>query len=238
MSDESVRAPHHWYDGDLGPNWSRRGYVVASPCHRDIVATQSRPAGESPPSAVVQEGLVAEFASLREEIIARQGHQVTLFSLQLTLTGAILGYALSGPNRSLVLLVIPFSSFVLFGRYVASSLAGANIGRYIREELSPRVPGRLGWEQWIRDRGSHGYTMFFGFNPLLVAFPGVAVFALVGSLSQAVTLSLKQPLASAPIFLGWLAGALLTIVTIRNTLRVRRVFVLSDRGRLAIARRA
>ncbi len=179
---------------------------------------------------------MAEFATLREEMIARQGHQVTLFSLQLTLTGAVLGYALSGPDRSLVLLIIPFSSFALCGRYVAASLAGANIGTYIREELSSRIIGGLGWEQWIRTRGWHGYTIFFGLNPLLVAFPGVASFALVGSSVQMVMLIVDQPLVGVPLLLGWIAGGLLTLTTVRHLLRVRRSFVMSEKDRLDMRR--
>lgn len=196
------------------------------------MAPQSVPFDQRVSGSVAQEGALAEFATLREEIIARQGHQVTLFSLQLTLTGAVLGYALSGQERSLVLLVIPFSSFVLCGRYVSASLAGANIGNYIREELSPRVSGGLGWEQWIRNRGSHGYTIFFGFNPLLVAFPGVASFALVGSLFQVVMRTVDQPLVGVPLLLGWAAGVLLTLTAIRHLLRVRQRFVMSERDRL------
>lgn len=79
---------------------------LAVPCHCVNMASQTAPIDRRVAGPIAQESALAEFATLREEIISRQGHQVTLFSLQLTLTGAVLGYALSGTGRSLVLLVV------------------------------------------------------------------------------------------------------------------------------------
>src|SRR5690349_8131547 len=124
------------------------------------------------------EGPLAEFAALREEIDSHWKAQVQLFSLQLTITGAILSFAISRQNLLGLLLIVPYSSYLIGALYVQLEASTLVMGEYIRDILSDRVPGGLQWEAWwrARDRRSerlHGWTL-----PMLIAFPGSGSLAL------------------------------------------------------------
>src|SRR5690348_16758695 len=98
------------------------------------------------------DGPMAEFVALREEIQERFKAQQTLLSLQLTLVATIFGFAISQHGIATLMLIVPFSSYLLCGRQVAQHFAGQRIAQYITDELTPRVTGGLGWEQWLRSR--------------------------------------------------------------------------------------
>lgn len=109
-----------------------------------------------------QDAALTEFNALRAEIIARHNSQQALLSIQLTAAGALFSLALSGAGRSAVLLILPLITYMLTGRHVAHSYANLSIGTYIRTELSRRVRGGLGWEQWLyghRSRSGRRYWL-------------------------------------------------------------------------------
>lgn len=124
------------------------------------------------------EGPLAEFSALREEIQERIRAQQQILALQLTLAGAIFGFVISRPGMTALLLIVPFGSYLLCGRWVAQHFGVVQVARYIREELSGRVPGGLRWEEWLeqhRRRRPH----FLGLTlPLLFTFVGMSVLAL------------------------------------------------------------
>jgi hypothetical protein len=136
-----------------------------------------QPQGRTQVDADGSEGPTAEFVALRDEIQERFKAQQNLLSLQLTLTGTVFGFAISQRGLTALLLIVPFSSYLLCGRLVAQHFAGQKVAQYITEELSSRVQGRLGWEQWLRNsqRRPHvlGSTL-----PLLLTFVGASVLAL------------------------------------------------------------
>ena len=169
-----------------------------------------------------QEAALVEFTALRGEILGRQAHQHTLLALQLTIAGAIYSFALSGPGRTAVLLVIPFSTYMLASRYIAHSYATLNLGRYIREQLSGRVEGGLGWEQWLKNEDS-GVRLFRGLDPLFISFPGVAALSLAGALPY--VFRLRSPETAVWTWAIWAAGMVLSILTVHSIWKTRRHFI-------------
>lgn len=134
-------------------------------------------------SADESTGPLAEFAALRAEIDALSRTKVQLFTLQLTVTGAVFSFAISNPSLGGLLLIVPISSYLLCALYVSTEADALAIGSYIRAELSVKVPGGLGWEGWWREHSArvgrlNGWTL-----PLLILFGGSGVLALVWSAS-------------------------------------------------------
>lgn len=87
------------------------------------------------------EGPLAEYAALRQELETRSTRQHQLFTAQLTIAGAIFSLALSDSRRTLLLLIVPFVSYLLASRHATQSHNSFMITRYLREDLAYRVPG-------------------------------------------------------------------------------------------------
>ncbi|MEV4622474.1 hypothetical protein AB0J74_27660 [Asanoa sp. NPDC049573] len=166
-------------------------------------------------TALGQEAALAEFNALRTEIMGRQGNAQQLLSIQLTVSGALFSLALSSPGRSAVLLILPLITFMLAGRHVAHSYACLSIATYIRTELSSRVVGGLGWEEWLRSHRARPRRNQ-PFNPLFISFPGISALAIVGSL-----VSVTPSHTSFLYWIAWLAGAALTLLSARLVRKVR-----------------
>jgi len=124
-------------------------------------------------------GPLAEFTALRAEIERRTTIQWNVLALQIAIAGAVFGFALSASRREILLLVIPIATYMTFGRYIIHAVSISRIGRYIRTDLSLRVPGGLHWEEWQRkhardtDLGIIAKIHFTG-----VVFPGVSTLAI------------------------------------------------------------
>ncbi|GIF74020.1 hypothetical protein Asi02nite_35380 [Asanoa siamensis] len=161
---------------------------------------------------------MAEFTALRAEIMARQSSQQGLLSIQLTVGGALFSLALSSPGRAAVLLILPLTTVMLAGRHVAHSYACLSIATYIRTELSPRVAGGLGWEEWLRAHREvpRRYRVL---NPLFISFPAISALAVVGAFPYLA--SLPASAASVSYWLAWTVGAALTVSSSRLIQRVR-----------------
>jgi hypothetical protein len=135
--------------------------------------TASDPVSDKP-------GPLAEFAALRAEMQRIASQQWNVLALQITIAGAIFGFSLSGPNRELLLLIIPFSTYMLCGRYVLHTYGIRRIATYIREVLSREVAGGLGWEEWTRKNGiNHQIGLFRVAHPAGVTFGGISVLTLI-----------------------------------------------------------
>lgn len=139
---------------------------------------------------------------MRSEIELWTSNSNTLLTAQLTTSGAIFGFVLSSPERMTLLLVIPIVSVTLFIRHFTNTREIARIARYIREQLSPRVPGGLNWERWYRDNPSRGLA--FVWEVLnLVTFAGPALLA--------VSFSAPNAIQSLPLTIGWVLDCVITI---------------------------
>jgi hypothetical protein len=134
----------------------------------------------TPPQAASEQfdGPLAEFSALRDEIQERVKAQQHMFSIQLTLASAVFGFSISRPGMVALLLIVPFSSYLLCGRLVAHHFGTLRVATYIREELSERVPGGLRWEQWLESRQKRRPHLLGLTLPLLLTFVGAELLAL------------------------------------------------------------
>ncbi len=83
--------------------------------------------------------LMLEFAKLKDEQLSRIGFRDTMIHVHLGLVGAAGAFGLIYPQYMDLILIIPWICFVLGWTYIANDEKISAIGRYIREELEPRV---------------------------------------------------------------------------------------------------
>src|ERR1700730_15638126 len=121
--------------------------------------------------------LLAEFSALRAEILQELSMRWNIFIFQLTTTGVVFSFALTGHSRTGFLLIIPVVAYALGGRLLDSERAVREMGIYIMNELSPRIPGGLKWEEWHRERPLPRPTIAW-LSPVTVIFPGISLIAL------------------------------------------------------------
>lgn len=168
------------------------------------------------------EGPLAEFAALREEIQERVRAQQQLLSLQLTVSAAVFGFAITQAGMTILLLIVPFSSYLLCGRLVAQHFGTLRVAKYIMEELSGRIPGGLHWEQWLRRQSSSPHLLGFTL-PLLLTFVGTGVLSLAWTAGSV----LRDSVVVAPRvglmvlwFLGLVATGLSTVLVLQMSGRL------------------
>ena len=100
-------------------------------------------------------------------------------ALQIGIAGAVFGFALSASRREILLLVVPITTYMTFGRYVSEVVYINQLGRYIRMDLASRVPGGLHWEEWrLKNLPAVEIGIFAEFHFTGVFFPGVATIAI------------------------------------------------------------
>ncbi|MFI6901331.1 hypothetical protein ACIBKY_08725 [Nonomuraea sp. NPDC050394] len=161
------------------------------------------------------EGPLAEFAALRQEIEARELRRQSLFNLHVTASGAVLGYTISPYGSPLVALILPFTTYLFCARYVTHSGFVQEIGRYIRDELSAKVPGGLHWEAWHAAQPRLVRIPRLAM-PTLVAFPFVSLVSLCWCLVPvAGGWSGATVLARLVVLAAWLAGCYGLFLTYR-----------------------
>jgi hypothetical protein len=164
---------------------------------------------------------LAEYVTLRAEILQQVDLQWKATVILLTTTGAVFGFALSSIDRIPLLLIVPYSSYILCTRWIHSQALVDRAAYYIRTELASKVPGGLGFEHWIKTRTAH--TGFFRqllriawTRPTALTYPGLSGLAL-GTVAVWFGASTK-PWAKVAIIsgvIGWSLGLLLTFLSIR-----------------------
>ncbi|MEU6024261.1 hypothetical protein [Micromonospora sp. NPDC047134] len=167
------------------------------------------------------DGALAEFNSLRAEMDSRYKYQQQILALQLTLTSATIGLSLSEPVPLGFLLIVPLTSYLLCARYVGQRSAIRWASRYITDQLSPRVPGGLGWSRWVAENRRPG-QLFDWYLPLLICFPGASLLAL-GWTTQVVFAPGHHSIwAAVGLVIIWLVGLSATAASFYLVSRVFR----------------
>lgn len=126
-------------------------------------------------------GPLAEFVALREEILDRVRAQQQLFALQLTATATLFGFVVSQGEIASVMLIVPFSSYLLCGRLVACHFGTVRVAEYIRDHLSHQVSGGLSWGSWLRGQSTKPHLLG-SLLPLMLTFAGPSVLALLATI--------------------------------------------------------
>jgi hypothetical protein len=96
--------------------------------------------------------ILAEFNSLRTEILNRSNAQQQMLYLALIAGGALTPIGVQTQEIA-VLLIAPIIAFFLSVRYADHGAHISRIGTYIEEKIEPRLPG-LGWERWLHKEAS------------------------------------------------------------------------------------
>jgi putative Mn2+ efflux pump MntP len=170
------------------------------------------------------EGPLAEFSALRQEIERRNLVQHGLFVLQLTAAGAIFSFVIAHRGHLGFLLIVPISTYMLCARYVEQQYGIQRAATYIKNELSNRVPGGLGWEAWQTQhldfvRGSTIRRV----NALLITFPFIAATALIWTIPPAFgagfRLNLGERLGVYAIWFGGVIAVAMCIQMIWSMMR-------------------
>ncbi len=110
--------------------------------------------------AVTGRLLILEYEQVKEEQRARIGFRDNLLYATLAAMAAIITFSLQSHGRPELLLLLPPASALLGWAYLVNDEKISAIGRYVREDLGPRLtalaPGRppvFGWERAHRDDG-------------------------------------------------------------------------------------
>ncbi len=131
---------------------------------------------------------------------------------------------LSQREMTAVMLIAPFSSYLLYGRVVAQHFGTVRVTEYIMDELSSRVPGGLQWEAWLRSRPTKPHLLG-SLLPYLFPFTGAGVLALVSTFEFVFTApsgGLGERIGFIAVWsLGLAATGLTTILVLQMTGRAR-----------------
>lgn len=149
--------------------------------------TKKRLIKEVPDPGIPLEAILAEFSSLRNEIVQLEQMQSSVFTLQLTAAAGVFSFSLSDQSRAGFLLLLPVLSYALTRRYLDISAGIQRLSRYIRDELSPRTHGGLAWEEWNRQQFRRTvnrwrrpyYVVLNWISPSQLVFPWLSIAALV-----------------------------------------------------------
>jgi hypothetical protein len=166
-----------------------------------------------------QAGPLAEFAALRQEIDQRAERQYKILAMQLTTAGAVFGFALAAPSRTTVLLVIPFSSYLLCSYLSSQARWTVHIAKYMRTNLDRRVPGGFGWEGWLVTNPYPGKRLH-GVLRMLLAFPGASAIALASTAEPILGKGLNGPLGLAVI---WVIGVIAALLSLTISIQIARL---------------
>jgi hypothetical protein len=164
------------------------------------------------------DGPLAEFTALRDELLQLNQQQHQIMALQLTLVGAVFGIAISRPGLAGILMIAPIVSYSLCMRHLTNGLSIFEIARYIRDDLSDRVPGGLRWESWLLEHSRESLT-YGVVIPMLLTFPGVSVVALAWTVTFPYRHGIAATIGFAVI---WLISAIATVYQAVLILRIRR----------------
>ena len=154
-------------------------------------------------------GPLAEFTALRAEILQNNQNHNHVLTLQLTITGAILGIVVTGPSLNPLTLVIPIVSELLYLRFVTDVIETFQVARYIRENLGPRVPGGLCWEDWSLHQARRQPRL--GMTSKLLTFAGASVLGLAWAFDAVFFSSGVDPGMKGGLIGLWALGAVAAV---------------------------
>lgn len=170
---------------------------------------------EAPKPADEHTGPLAEYTALRAEVLfaTEMMWKVTVF--QVTSAGAVFGFALSSAGRLPLLLIVPFSSYILCTRGIFYRRLIHHAKVYIHKELDGRVPGGLRYEQWRHQRYRRRQLLRPVYeNPLVLMFPGISALSLGTVAVWFLGTGKKWDTAAWSGAVAWSIGLVLTLLSV------------------------
>lgn len=153
--------------------------------------------------------VVAEYESLRCEILKLIEMQSQLVSLAVVALGTVLSFGLQADNSALVF-VYPFLALILGISWLNHSHAISRCAAYLSQELEPRCgAGVLGWEQFVR-RNPLRFGML-GYWGVRSVFMGSSVAALIAGSFLLKANAVETTIGAASFFVTALTVALFLV---------------------------
>ncbi len=178
-------------------------------------------------------GPLAEFNALRAEILQLSEQQQKTTTVLITTTGAVFGFALSGSGRMPFLLIIPLVAYILCAQWVHVHDLANRAAHYIRVELDKKIPGGLGWEQWLREkRGDLRLRRVLTrtwTQPAILVYPAMSCLAL--TTTAVWFFNTRQSPATPMAIVGaiaWTFGLTITALSLALMLRSNRRIARGD----------
>lgn len=122
--------------------------------------------------------IVAEYTSLRNEILKPLELQVQLISLNVIALGTMLSFGIQAGN-SVVILIYPLLSLILGISWLNHSHANSRCAAYLSQELEPQLGGKvLGWGNYVRQNPlRYGMLGYWGVRSIFMGSSVAAVIA-------------------------------------------------------------
>ncbi|WP_309116700.1 hypothetical protein [Saccharothrix sp.] len=175
---------------------------------RHVEVAQPKPAEE-------HTGPLAEYTALRAEVLFATEMMWKGTVFQVTSAGAVFGFSLSSAGRLPLLLIVPFSSYILCTRTIFYRRLIHNAKVYIHRELDGRVPGGLRFEEWRHQRSRKRQLLRPVYeNPLVLMFPGISALSLGTVAVWFLRTPPKWHAAEVGGTVAWSIGAVLTLLSV------------------------
>jgi hypothetical protein len=176
------------------------------------------------PSVSLEDVALAEFNALRSEVQSIRQIQTAVYTAALTILAAVGGFALAKKEGRLeMLLVLPLVLSGLALILMQCEIGISNIGEYIRDHLSTRLPktgAPSSWEAFIYGKRSKNPTTY---NVIVATAPGLILFA-----PSVASIVLEHDAATnrfAPLF--WVGALAIAIAVGAVAARVREIVQLA-----------
>jgi hypothetical protein len=151
-----------------------------------------------------------EYQKLRDEVVSRiEIRSQTIFGV-VTLAGVLYSFGISNP---VIALMYPIVSLFLAASWTQNDISIKLIGKYIRDEIEPQVPG-LKWQTW---RVAYASTSTSVFGLRLTSLSAAGVFII----TQAVALTIGFAGFRSFTYVGWLVGGLSILSTLLTVVLLR-----------------
>ena len=124
-----------------------------------------------------QTNILAEYQTLRDDILKRIEYRYQLLNLVLIVAGTFLTVGLQFDSSATILLVYPILAMFLAAGWAHNGVVIVKIGRYIRDHIEPKLAG-LNWQSFTEK-----------------SFPQFSSFSILGTISTSGLILTSQLLA-------------------------------------------
>ncbi len=150
-----------------------------------------------------------QFASLRQEIV---GLQTRLFwTVIIGMLGVPTMTYLTWDTDALVWIVMPFFMLVVIMLFLAEHHQMMRAGRFVREEIEPRLTGTPSWEAWLESRPEYRMVDRHLFSTFILVFFGYYAVSVATSIERLWELAMQE---KTGLYWSFLYGAGVTYVIV------------------------
>ena len=168
-------------------------------------------------SSIENANILAEYQTLREDILKRMEFRYQLINLLLVVAGAFFTLGLQPNISSSVLLIYPILALFLTAGWAHNGVVMVKIGNYLREELEVKTVG-LKWHTRI----ATSYPQFSGFSFLgTISTSGLVLTTQVLALVLAL-IRFSATLVETVLLVCSLIAIGATLVLLRQSTQLRR----------------